>query len=133
VSAASFNQVVDPILPRAISAGTYPAEQVHPVVVEARREVGIDVNATKPQRLTADLAQDAEMLITVGCGDECPYVRGLRCDDWPLPDPKGQRIEWVGQTRDEIKRRVLQLLAREQLSGSSPSITTRLLGGAASV
>jgi protein-tyrosine-phosphatase len=72
----------------------------------------------KPQRLTADLAQDAEMLITMGCGDECPYVRGLRCDAWPLPDPQGQGIELVRQTRDEIKRRVLQLLAREQLSGS---------------
>jgi hypothetical protein len=60
------------------------------------------------------------------------HVRGLRCDDWPLPDPKGQGIELVRQTRDEIKRRVLQLLAREQLSGSSPSITTRLVGGAAS-
>lgn len=95
--------------------------------------LGIDLNTTKRQKLTADLAQDAEMLITMGCGDECPYVRGLRCDDWPLPDPKGQRIESVGQTRDEIKRRVLQLLAREQLSGSSPSITTRLVGGAASV
>jgi arsenate reductase len=87
--AASFNQVVDPILARAISAGTHPAEQVHPVVVEAMREVGIDLNTAKPQKLTAELTQDAEMLITMGCGDECPYVPGLRRDDRPLPDPKG--------------------------------------------
>ena len=71
-----------------------------------------------PQNLTAELAQDAKMLITMGCGDECHYVPDPRRDDWPLPDPKGQGIELVRQTRDEIKRRVLQLLAREQLSGS---------------
>ena len=64
----------------------------------------------KPQKLTAELAQGAEMLITMGCGDDCPYVPGLRRDDWPLPDPKGQGIASVRQTRDEIKRRVLQLL-----------------------
>ena len=64
----------------------------------------------------AELAQDAEMLVTMGCGDECPYVPGLRRDDWPLPDPKGQGIEIVRQTRDEIKQRVLRLLAQEQLN-----------------
>jgi arsenate reductase len=97
MSAVFFNQVVDPIPARALSAGTYPAEQVHPVVVEARREVGIDVKTTKPQRLTADLVQGAETLITMGCGDECPYVRGLRCDGWPLPDPAGKGSNWYGR------------------------------------
>lgn len=115
MSAALFNQLADRTLARAISAGTHPAERVHPVVVEAMREVGIDLSNAKPQRLTAELAQNAEMLITMGCGDECPYVPGLKRHDWPLPDPKGQGIETVRQTRDEIKRRVVQLLAEEQL------------------
>jgi arsenate reductase (thioredoxin) len=116
MSAAFFNKLADPILARAISAGTHPADHVHPVVVNAMREVGIDLSNAKPQKLTAGLAQNAEMLVTMGCGDECPYVPGLRRDDWPLPDPKGQGIETVRQTRDDIKRRILQLLAQEQLS-----------------
>ena len=116
MSAALFNKLADPILARAISAGTHPADHVHPVVVDAMREVGIDLSNAKPQKLTAGLAQNAEMLVTMGCGDECPYVPGLRRDDWPLPDPKGQGIETVRQTRDEIRRRILQLLAQEQLS-----------------
>jgi arsenate reductase len=116
MSAAFFNQFADPNRALAVSAGTQPAEHVHPVVVEAMLEVGIDLRNAKPPRLTAELAQNAEMLVTMGCGDECPYVPGLRRDDWPLPDPKGQGIESVRQTRDEIRRRVLQLLVQEQLS-----------------
>jgi arsenate reductase len=116
MSAAFFNQLADPELARGISAGTQPADHVHPVIVDAMREVGIDLSNAKPQKLTAELAQNAEMLVTMGCGDECPYVPGLRRDDWPLPDPKGQEIESVRQTRDEIKRRILQLLAQELLS-----------------
>jgi len=118
MSAAFFNQLVDPNLARALSAGTHPAGHVHPVVVGAMREVGIDLSKAKPQKLTAELAQNAEMLVTMGCGDECPYVPGLRRDDWLLPDPKGQGIESVRQTRDEIKRRILQLLAQENLNGN---------------
>src|SRR5579875_3606249 len=116
MSAAFFNQFADPALARGVSAGTQPAEHVHPVVVDVMREVGIDLSNAKPQKLTAGLAQNAELLVTMGCGDECPYVPGLRRDDWPLPDPKGQGIDSVRQTRDEIKRRILQLLAQEQLS-----------------
>ena len=115
MSAALFNQYADPSRAHAISAGTQPAEHVHPVVVDAMRELGIDLSAAKPQRLTAELAQGADMLITMGCGDECPYVPGLRRDDWPLPDPKGQGIEVVRQTRDEIRKRVVALLERENL------------------
>ena len=85
------------------------------------REVGIDLSNAKPQKLTAELAQNAEMLVTMGCGDECPYVPGIRRDDWPLPDPKGHGIESVRGTRDEIKRCVLDLLAREQLSANVAS------------
>ncbi len=113
MSAAFFNQFADPKLALAISAGTQPAEHVHPVVVEAMLEVGIDLNAAKPKKLTAELAQSADMLITMGCGDDCPYVPGLRREDWPLPDPKDQGIDSVRRTREEIRERVLELLARE--------------------
>lgn len=115
MSAALFNQCADPSKAHAISAGTQPAEHVHSVVVDAMRELGIDLSAAKPQKLTAELAQGADMLITMGCGDECPYVPGLRRDDWPLPDPKGQGIEVVRLTRDEIRARILGLLKRENL------------------
>lgn len=115
MSAALFNQYADTAKARAISAGTQPADRVHPVVLEAMREVGIDLSSAKPQKLTPELAQGADMLITMGCGEECPYVPGLRRDDWPLPDPKGQGIETVRETREEIKSRVLALLTRESL------------------
>ena len=115
MSAALFNQHVDPSKACAISAGTQPAEYVHPVVVDAMREIGIDLSDARPQKLTVELARDADMLVTMGCGEECPYVPGVRRDDWPLPDPKGQGIEVVRQTRAEIRSRVLALLQREDL------------------
>ena len=118
MSAALFNKYADTSKARAISAGTQPAEHVHPVVLDAMREIGIDLSSAKPQKLTAELAQGADTLITMGCGDECPYVPGLRRDDWPLPDPKGQGIETVRKTREEIGKRVLELLAREGLRSS---------------
>jgi arsenate reductase len=117
MSAAFFNQFADPQLAIAISAGTQPAERVHPVVSEAMLEVGIDLKSAKPKKLTAELAQDADMLITMGCGDDCPYVPGLRRDDWPLPDPRDQAIDSVRQTREDIRERVLELLAREGWDG----------------
>jgi protein-tyrosine-phosphatase len=115
MSAAFFNKFADPKRAIAISAGTHPAEQVHPVVVEAMLEVGIDLSGAKPQKLTYELAKDAALLVTMGCGDECPYVPGLRRDDWPLTDPKGQGIDSVRKTRDEIRDRVLALLAEEHI------------------
>jgi arsenate reductase len=115
MSAAFFNQFADPEKARAISAGTQPAEHVHPVVVDAMLEVGIDLRNAKPQRLTAELAREAELLITMGCGDECPYIPGLRRDDWPLPDPKGQGLDSVRKTREEIRVRVLDLLIKEKV------------------
>ena len=121
MSAAFFNQYADPKLALGISAGTQPAEQVHPVVVEAMLEVGIDLKAAKPQKLTVEMAQDADMLITMGCGEDCPYVPELRRDDWPLPDPKDQGIDSVRQTREEIRERVLKLLATESLGKSGAS------------
>lgn len=115
MSAAFFNQLADPSQARGISAGTQPAGNVHPVVVDVMREVGIDLSNAKPQKLTPELAQGAELLITMGCGDECPYVPGLKRDDWPLPDPKGQPIEFVRQIRDQIRRRVEALLRENQV------------------
>jgi arsenate reductase len=94
----------------AISAGTSPADRVHPEVVEVMREVGIDLSSAKPQKLTLELAQGADLLVTMGCGDQCPYVPGLKVEDWPLEDPKGQPIERVREIRDEIQRRVAELL-----------------------
>jgi protein-tyrosine-phosphatase len=115
MSAGFFNRLSDPDKARAISAGTQPVEQVHPVVVDAMREVGIDLEGAKPQKLTQELVECAEMLITMGCGDECPYVPGLLRADWPLPDPKGQGIETVRPIRDEIERRVRALVEDRQL------------------
>lgn len=119
MSAAFFNQLADPVLARALSAGTQPAEHVHPVVVEVMREIGIDLSTALPRKLTSQLAQGAQMLITMGCGDECPYIPGLRREDWPLPDPKGRSIDDVRAIRDTIRLRVLELLATENLTARS--------------
>ncbi len=116
MSAAFFNRYADPSKAHAISAGTQPADRVHPVVIEAMKEVGLDVSNVKPQKLTPELAQDAYLLVTMGCGDECPFIPGLRRDDWPLPDPKGQGIEQVRIIRDEIENRVKKLIAGDQSS-----------------
>jgi arsenate reductase len=95
----------------ALSAGTQPGERVHPEVIEVMRELGIDLSARKPQLLTRELAQQADVVVTMGCGDECPYIPGRRYIDWDLPDPKGRPIEEVRATRDEIAGRVDDLLA----------------------
>lgn len=94
---------------QARSAGTRPAEHVHPVVVDAMREIGIDVSQHHPQALTDDLAQWADVVVTMGCGDECPYIPGKRYIEWDLADPAGQPIDQVRKTRDEIGRRVRDL------------------------
>ena len=96
--------------PKAVSAGTAPGERVHPEVVAVMKEVGIDLSSATPRKLTAELAQGADLLVTMGCGDECPYVPGLEIEDWPLEDPKGKPIDRVREIRDEIRRRVEQLL-----------------------
>jgi arsenate reductase len=120
MSAAFFKQLADSKQAHAISAGTQPGTQVHPVVVEVMREIGIDLSSARPQKLTPELAAGAEMLITMGCGDECPYVAGLQRDDWPVPDPKGKDIETVRAIRDEIAARVRNLLKEKQLAMASP-------------
>jgi arsenate reductase len=94
----------------ARSAGTTPGERVHPEVVEAMREHGIDLAARVPRKLTDADAEWADVVVTMGCGDECPYVPGTRYLDWDLEDPKGRPIEEVRATRDEIERRVVELI-----------------------
>ena len=121
MAAAWFNALADPAKARAISAGTQPGDRVHPVVVDVMREAGIDLSANRPQRLTAELAGGAALLVTMGCGDECPFVPGLQIDDWPLPDPKGRPIEEVRATRDEIRTRVAELLERRGWARSTPA------------
>ena len=113
MAAALFNLLADPARARALSAGTRPAAHVHPEVVTAMRELGVDLSDGRPQVLTAELAAGARLLVTMGCGEECPYVPGLRVEDWPLPDPKGQPIERVREIRDVIRERVRALLVSE--------------------
>ena len=93
------------------SAGTQPAGQVHPEVVTAMRELGIDLSGNTPKALTHEAAERADVVVTMGCGDECPFIPGKRYLDWELEDPKGQSLESVRRTRDEIARRVERLVA----------------------
>jgi len=118
MAAAFFNQLADPQKAEAVSAGSEPGLRVHPEVLAVMQEIGIDLSEAKPQKLTEDLAREAQLLITMGCGDKCPYVPGLKQDDWPLPDPKGRPVEEVRAVRDEIRSRVLELLSAKQLRKS---------------
>jgi len=106
MAAAFFNQLADPSKAAAVSAGTAPGTRVHPEVAETMREAGLDLSGATPRLLTADLAEGAAWLITMGCGDECPVVPGVRRDDWPLQDPKGQPVARVREIRDEVHARV---------------------------
>ena len=110
MAAAWFNRLADPTKARAISAGTQPGNRVHPEVIAAMREVGVDLAAAVPQKLTDDLAARVNVLVTMGCGEACPVVPGIERDDWPLDDPKGQPIERVREIRDEVERCVRELL-----------------------
>lgn len=113
MAAAWFNLLSDPAKARALSAGTEPAPRVHPEVVTAMREAGVDLSAASTSKLTAELAERSQMLITMGCGDRCPVVPGLKRDDWPLEDPQGKDIARVRAIRDEIRQRVETLLEHE--------------------
>ncbi|MBI2682532.1 MAG: arsenate reductase ArsC [Acidobacteriales bacterium] len=114
MAAAFFNAMADASKAQAISAGTHPAEHVHPVVLETMREAGIDLSAARPQKLTDELARGASLLVTMGCGEQCPLVPGLERDDWPLPDPKGQPPERVREIREEIRERVKRLVSERK-------------------
>ena len=101
----------------ALSAGTTPGERVHPEVVEVMRELDIDVSDRVPRALTPELAEQADVVVTMGCGDECPYIPGKRYVDWELEDPKGRPVEEVRATRDDIDRRVRALVEELDRSG----------------
>jgi arsenate reductase len=114
MAAAFFNRFADPTKARAISAGTQPASHVQPDTITTMRDVGIDLSNAETQLLTPELAAQAPFLITMGCGDECPVVPGAKQVDWPLDDPKGQPLEQVRRTRDEIRNRVENLIRQER-------------------
>jgi arsenate reductase len=111
MAAATFNLFADPSEARAISAGTQPGARVHPEVVQVMNEVGVALEGLVPKKLTDELAAEASILVTMGCGEACPVLPGVERDDWPLDDPKGQPIERVREIRAEIERRVRGLLA----------------------
>ena len=110
MAAALFNALVDPAKARGTSAGTEPAERVHPEVVEAMREVGLDLASARPQRLTHKVTNHADVLVTMGCGEQCPIVPDVRREDWDLRDPKGLPLDQVRKIRDEIRARVEALV-----------------------
>jgi arsenate reductase (thioredoxin) len=110
MSAALFERVAGG-RHEARSAGTHPAEQVNPAVVEAMRELGIDISAKVPRRLESDQAEWADVVVTMGCGDECPYIPGKRYLDWELRDPKGLSLAEIRTISDDIAARVDALVA----------------------
>ena len=113
MAAAWFNALSDPAKARAVSAGTEPGTRVHPEVLDVMREVGVDLSSQSPKFLSDELARTATLLVTMGCGEACPVVPGLRRADWPLEDPKGKPVERVREIRDEVRDRVSRLLAEE--------------------
>jgi arsenate reductase len=113
MAAAFFNALADPTKVRAVAAGTAPAAHVHPEAIAAMAEVGLDLRHAAPQLLTSALAAAALLLVTMGCGESCPVVPGLRRQDWLLQDPKGQSPDVVRRIRDEVQARVKQLVTEQ--------------------
>ena len=111
MAAAWFNALADVTIARGVSAGTEPGQRVHPEVLAAMQEVGVDLSAATPRLLTRELASEASLLVTMGCGESCPVVPGLRRVDWPLEDPKGKPMETVRRIRDDVRGRVETLIA----------------------
>jgi arsenate reductase len=101
-----------------LSAGTTPAERVHPEVIDVMRELEIDLSDRRPQLLTQELAQQADLIVTMGCGDACPYIPGKRYIDWKLPDPHGRTVAQVRAIRDDIEQRIERLIT--ELDGGVP-------------
>jgi arsenate reductase len=110
IAAALFNKLANPKRAHAVSAGTRPGPAVHPQVVVAMQEIDIDLSHAEPRYLSSDLTNDAHIVITMGCGDECPLVPGVERDDWPIADPKEQPVEVVRRIRDDILKRVSELI-----------------------
>jgi arsenate reductase (thioredoxin) len=120
ISQALFNPAADG-RHTASSAGTSPAESVHPEILEVMNELGFDLSGVRPQELSAELAEQADLIVTMGCGDECPYFPGKRYIDWDLPDPKGQPIERVRAIRDDIQWRIGQLVSELDRANATPT------------
>jgi arsenate reductase (thioredoxin) len=116
MAAAWLRALANPERAESVSAGTEPGSRVHPEVLEVMGEVGLDLSSAVPRKLTDDLARGADVLVTMGCGESCPVVAGVRREDWPLEDPKGKPIETVRAIRDEIRRRIEDLIARDRLA-----------------
>ena len=110
MAAALFNTLANPTRARAISAGTRPGAAVHPEVIAVMREVGIDLSSARPRYLATELTRDAHIVITMGCGDDCPLIPGVERDEWPVDDPEGRPPEAVRRIRDEIRRKVVELV-----------------------
>ena len=111
IAAALFNNYADPDKARAISAGTQPADRVHPEVIDVMRSRGIDLSSQRPATIDTGTGGNGNWLITMGCGDECPVVPGAQRDDWPILDPKGQSTGTVGAIVSDIETRVHQFIA----------------------
>ena len=105
----------------ASSAGTTPAGAVHPEVLQVMLELGIDLAGRTPQKLTRELAEQADVVVTMGCGDACPFIPGKRYIDWDLPDPKGRPLDEVRATRDEIRRRVTEIVRELDAAAVQPA------------
>lgn len=112
MSAAFFNARVDPSLARGISAGSEPGTRIHPEVVTVMKEVGIDLSEVKPRIITLEMAAEVSYLVTMGCGPVCPVIPQVRREDWPLEDPKGKPLPRVREIRDDIRKRVEELIER---------------------
>lgn len=112
LASAWFNYLADPTRARAISAGTKPAASVHPEAVRVLAEEGVEVHLERPRLLTAELAEQSSLVITMGCGESCPVISGQEREDWPVPDPKGRRYAEVKEISATIRERVVDLLAR---------------------
>ena len=120
MAAAFFNALADPQKASALSAGTQPADRPHPEVVEALKEVGIDISDAVPRFLDEAMTDSAQWLVTMGCGEQCPVVPGLKRADWPINDPKGQSVERVREIRDELRGRVRAFLDEQGWNRRAP-------------
>ena len=112
IAAALFNRFANPSRAHAISAGTKPGPSVHPMVVEVMRDRGVELSGAQPRKLTDEVAHQAQWLITLGCGEDCPFVPGAKVEDWPVPDPKGKDRQAVEEIADELERRVRDFIQR---------------------
>ena len=121
MAAAFFNALADPAKARAVSAGTRPADHVHPEVVDAMRDPGIDLSQSRPALLTPEAARGVDLLVTMGCGEECPFVPGAQVVDWNIDDPKHQPPDRVRAIRDDIRARVARLIDQRGWIRSVPS------------